>query len=173
MNWLIKGNMVNGCFGSDRSIGNFTCHKKNRNNLNQSVVDYCILSECLVPCISNFSVDVFDRCMSDVHSPICLEIKNIPIVKQVQNVAQEKCENILYKSVWKSEVSTQYKNAFVENDIMQLSYDILSQQLSASPTKEDIEKIVTGLTSVIVNPAKEVRLCKKNRKKKQQSQKNP
>ena len=157
--------IANGNFGSESGIGNFTCHKKNRNKLNESVVDYCVLSECLAPCISNFSVDVFDRCMSDVHSPICLEIKNLPSVKLVQKCSQDKYENILYKSVWKPELEMQYKNAFVDSDIMQLSRDILSQQLSASPTKEEIGKLVTDLTSVIVNPAKQTGLCKKNVKK--------
>ena len=168
--------ILNGSLGSDNGIGNFTCHKKNRNNLNQSVVDYCIVSECLVPCISDFCIDVFDRCMSDVHSPICLSIKNVQTIKNVQHLPEENCENILYKSVWKPESKTQYKNAFVENDIMQLSRDILSQQLSANPSKEEIGKLVTDLTSVIVNPAKKVGLCKKSGKKrpnKEKAQINP
>jgi exonuclease III len=165
--------ILNGSLGSDNGIGNFTCHKKNRNNLNQSVVDYCIVSECLVPCISDFCIDVFDRCMSDVHSPICLSIKNVQTIKNVQHLPEENCENILYKSVWKPESKTQYKNAFVENDIMQLSRDILSQQLSANPSKEEIGKLVTDLTSVIVNPAKKVGLCKKKSGKKDQAKKKP
>ena len=165
--------IVNGCFGNDSGIGNFTCHKKNRNKLNQSVVDYCILSECLVPCISDFSVDVFDRCMSDVHSPICLTIKNVPTVKNIRKLPDEKCEKIPYKSSWNPDKKTEYKNAFVGNDIMQLTRDILSQQLSANPSKEEIDKLVTDLTSVIVNPAKEVGLCKKIRKKSSKPRKSP
>ena len=72
--------IVNGNFGSDASLGSFTCHKKNKTKLNQSVVDYCIVSKCMIPSISDFFVDVFDPCMSDVHSPICLNIKNVPTV---------------------------------------------------------------------------------------------
>ena len=157
--------IVNGCFGSDTDIGNFTCHKKNRDKLNQSVVDYCIVSECLVPSISDFSVDVFDNCMSDVHSPICLKLKNIATVKNAPILTEENCEKIPYKSVWKPDKKTQYKNAFSESDIMKLTRDILSRQLSANPTKEEIDKLVTDLTSVIVNPAKKVGVCKKTRKK--------
>ena len=165
--------IVNGSFGSDAGVGNFTCHKKNRENLNQSVVDYCLVSECLLPFISNFSVDVFDRLMSDVHSPICLDIKNIPVVKNVQNPHEENVEKILFKSAWKPELQSEYKNAFVENDIMQLTRDILNQQFSPDPSKEEIDKLVTDLTSIIVDPAKNVGLCKKIRTKKGKARKSP
>ena len=165
--------IVNGSFGSDSGVGNFTCHKKNRTKLNQSVVDYCVVSECLAPCISEFSVDVFDPCMSDVHSPICLNIKNVPTVKNHRILPKENCEKIPYKSVWEPEKKSQYINAFSENDIMRLTHDILSQQLSASPTKEGIDKLVSELTSVIVNPAKEVGMCKKNREKNKNPRKSP
>ena len=63
--------IVNGRFGSDNEVGQFTCHKPT----GQSVVDYVVVSDCLLPSIQNFSVYIFDRCMSDVHAPICLDIK--------------------------------------------------------------------------------------------------
>ena len=56
---------------------------------------------------------------------------------------------------------------------MQSSADILSQQLSANPTKEEIEKLVADLTSVILKPAKKVGLCKKIGVKKINRRKNP
>ena len=65
--------IVNGRFGTDRTTGNLTCHKPRGN----STVDYCLVSDDLLECISNFYVDSLDRCMSDVHSPICLDI-NLP-----------------------------------------------------------------------------------------------
>jgi hypothetical protein len=99
--------------------------------------------------------------MSDVHSPICLKVKNVPVVKQGGNVSQDHCQKILYKSSWKPDLQTQYVNEFDQNYIMQLSMSILGQQLSPDPTKEEIEKLTSDLTSVIVNPAKKVGLCKK------------
>ena len=92
--------IVNGNFGSDASLGSFTCHKKNKTKLNQSVVDYCIVSKCMIPSISDFFVDVFDPCMSDVHSPICLNIKNVPTVNNARNLSGENCEKISFKSAW-------------------------------------------------------------------------
>ena len=70
--------IVNSRYGSDTGVGNLTCHKPT----GKSCVDYCIISDCLLPFISDFCVDAFDRCMSDVHSPICLDLKNIPVVKK-------------------------------------------------------------------------------------------
>ena len=109
--------------------------KKNRSNLNCSVVDYCIVSECILPCVSDFSVDIFDPCMSDVHSPICLDIKNVPIVKNAHHLPKETCARIPFKSSWKQESQEQYVNAFVGDDIMQLSQNILSQQLSPNTAR--------------------------------------
>ena len=170
---ILNLKIINGCFGSDRDTGNFTCHKKNRSNLNCSVVDYCIVSECILPCVSDFSVDIFDPCMSDVHSPICLDIKNVPIVKNAHHLPKETCARIPFKSSWKQESQEQYVNAFVGDDIMQLSENILSQQLSPNPTQHEIDKLVTDLTSVIVTPAKKVGLVKKIRVKNTNPRKSP
>ena len=165
--------IANGTVGSDRGIGNFTCHKKNRSTVNESVVDYCLVSESLLPCISEFYVDTFDRCMSDVHSPICLGVKNVPVVKNDINFSNENGEKILFKSKWNPESKTDYQNSFIENDIGELSDKILAQQLSGNPTKADIENLVTDLTSVIVKPAKKVGLCKKISSKNSRPRKSP
>ena len=165
--------IVNGNLGSDSGIGNFTCHKKNHNIFNESVVDYCIISECLLPFVSDFYVDTFDRCMSDVHSPICLDITNVPFVENLVNLPNENYDKIPFKSSWKEEAKNDYQNLFIEDDIMQLSADILSQQFSANPTKEEIGKLVSDLTSVIMDPAKRVGLCKKNRSKNVNRRKSP
>ena len=70
-------------------------------------------------------------------------------------------EKIQYKSTWKPEFKTQYQNCFSQNDIMVLSENILSREFSPNPSKEEIGKLVSDLTTVIVNPAKETGLCKK------------
>ena len=36
----------------------------------KSVVDYAIMSDSLLPLISDFEVDTFDNCLSDVHCPL-------------------------------------------------------------------------------------------------------
>ena len=160
--------IVNGCFGSDSQVGAFTTHKTKR----QSCIDYCILSPCLLPFISDFFVDSFDRFMSDIHSPICLDLKNIPIVKNVP-LSNENYEKILYKSCWKPEYKAKYQSSFSENDIMVLSENILSRTFSVNPSKDEIGQLVSDLTAVIVNPARETGLCKKTISKKVKPRKSP
>ena len=113
--------IINGRYGSDCGVGSFTCHKKNRGALNESVVDYCITSEDILPCIADFYVDSFDKCMSDVHSPICIDITNVPTIKNTQKISNENCETLLYKPGWKPESKAAYINSFSENDIMQVA----------------------------------------------------
>ena len=160
--------IVNGRFGSDAGEGNFTCHKPT----GKSCVDYCVMSDCLLTYVSDFCVDTFDRLMSDVHSPICLDLKNVPLVKN-EPLPMENCEKIPYKSTWKPEAKIQYQNSFAESDIMHLTENILRQQLSDNPTKEEIDLLASDLTSVILDPAKKLGLCKKSPPKKGQPRKSP
>ena len=135
------------------------------------MVDYCLVSDSLLSCIAEFSVDTFDRCMSDVHSPICLKLKNVPIVENAPILLNENYKKIPYKAKWNPELKSQYKNAFAEGDLTRLSENI--SQLSTNPTKEEIEKIVSDLTSVIVTSAKDVGLCKKVPSKNAKPRKSP
>ena len=104
--------IVNGRLGKDREIGEYTCTKTMRGRPACSAVDYAIVSDCLAPCVTDFSVDIFDKCLSDVHSPICLNIKNVPTVNNARNLSGENCEKISFKSAWDPEKEVQYKNAF-------------------------------------------------------------
>ena len=49
--------ILNGRFGEDKNVGDFTCHKPN----GKSVVDYIITSDCLLPYVLDFKVDLFDK----------------------------------------------------------------------------------------------------------------
>ena len=154
--------IVNGRFGTDSMIGQFTCLKPT----GKSLVDYALVSDCLLPCICNFYVDTFDRCMSDVHVPLCLNIK---ITNQAKNTdpspPYQNTETRKFSSVWKPELKGAFQNGFSETDIMQLSESISRQQMSGNSSKEEIEKLVSDLTSLILKPAKQLGLCKKNRAK--------
>ena len=56
---------------------------------------------------------------------------------------------------------------------MVLSENILSREFSVNPSKEEIGQLVSDLTAVIVNPAKETGLCKKVISKKVKPRKSP
>ena len=62
--------IVNGRVGHDRSLGEYTC----RTGMGQSCIDFCIISPILFCKVDNFSVDNFDRALSNSHSGIKLQI---------------------------------------------------------------------------------------------------
>ena len=57
--------IVNGRLGSDKYHGSPTCHKGGA-----SVIDYVVVSENMIPHLCDFHVEMFDPCLSDVHSPV-------------------------------------------------------------------------------------------------------
>ena len=68
--------IVNGRVGTDKYRGNATCHKKGAT----SVIDYVIANDQMIPYVHDFSVEMFDPCLSDVHSAItCVIGKSHPI----------------------------------------------------------------------------------------------
>ena len=88
-------------------------------------------------------------------------------------MSHEKNEKIQFKSSWKPECKIEYQNSFVENDIMVLTEKVLNRECSINPSKEEIDSLVSDLTGVIVNPAKQTGLCKKNISKKVKPRKSP
>ena len=60
--------IANGRVGADKCLGNYTCHTSRGN----STIDYAILSMDLFPYIADFYIDIYDKCMSDGHCPVCL-----------------------------------------------------------------------------------------------------
>lgn len=152
--------IVNGRFGSDGGKGEFTCHKPT----GKSVVDYAILSDYFMPYISNFCIEAYDCCLSDVHAPICVDIKIGSQASHKQkspNPPNSNWEKIKFKSSWKPEAKNEFHNSFNTSDIMLLSENLLNMRISDNPTQADIDNIAMKLTSVIVDPAKQVGLCKK------------
>ena len=63
--------IANGRISKDRGIGNYTCHTTH----GKSTIEFAILSMKLFP-----YVDILDKCLSDVHCPICLVILCKPTV---------------------------------------------------------------------------------------------
>ena len=57
-------------------------HDITRDILEKSVIDYVLLSDNLIPYISNFHVEMFDKSLSDSHSPICLDL-----ILEIRNTA--------------------------------------------------------------------------------------
>ena len=62
--------IVNGRLGRDKFVGDYTCHTSN----GTSTIDYVIVSIKLFTKLFDFHVDILDKCISDVHCPITVEI---------------------------------------------------------------------------------------------------
>jgi hypothetical protein len=150
--------IVNGRFGEDKNVGQLTCIK----SVGHSTVDYAVVSTSLFPSISNFCVDTFDACLSDIHMPICLNVE-LPLACTTANhIVPENCEKIKFKSFWKNEKKSDFMQAFSDPNILQLSEKI-NRQCLWNTTQEDIDQFTTELVDIIMDPAKQVGLCKKIR----------
>ena len=90
--------MLNGRAGQDKKVGQFTCVK----SVGQSTVDYAITSSSLFPFISDFWIDEYDCCLSDVHLPVCMKLEIKQEMEKIQ-VSDQKYENLQFKSTWKTE----------------------------------------------------------------------
>ena len=74
--------IVNGRLGDDNMKGNFTCFNKNGGC---STVDDAIVSCDLFHNVQNFQVDLFDKCLSDVHCPIIVTLQSKHTFNETSN----------------------------------------------------------------------------------------
>ena len=86
--------IVNGRFGHDKGIGDFTFNGTRDRN---STIDYCLVSPDLGPHIQNFEVHPFDKDYSDYHCPIILTLNASHIVTTETDTLPE--SDVDYKPV--------------------------------------------------------------------------
>ena len=55
--------------GEKKIFGHPTCHKGNA-----SVVDFADINDAMLPFCADFNVEIFDKCISDVHYPASLQL---------------------------------------------------------------------------------------------------
>ena len=127
--------IVNGRFGMGGDVGHYTYQRYN----GKSTIDYVLLlSATLIPYISNFHVNnVFDKSLSDAHSPICLDlISENPTRKHIKKISDSENDNkqdkhlIEYTNFWMLE-NKKYRKLATEN--IQLRQASLS-----NPTQQNI-----------------------------------
>ena len=98
----------------DGEVGHYTCQRYN----GKSTIDYVLLSATFNPYISNFHVDVFDKNLSDAHSPICLDLifenptrKHIKKISDSENNNKQNKHLIEYTNSWMSENKEEFINS--------------------------------------------------------------
>ena len=153
--------ILNGRVGVDAGIGNFTCHRVN----GESAVDYAIASAEVFPKVSEFFVDTFDKCLSDVHSPLCITLyeKNDTLFSAPDTVADREADCCLDVDMiitrWTPEVCKDYNNAFNENDILHLS-GLLNSLSDTVMDQEKMDDFAKKFAESLIAPAKKLGISK-------------
>ena len=112
--------------------------------------------------IHDFSVDTFDRLLSDKHCPI-----NITINVENNNINKQRCVDtddnianpIVEKVKWDDKKEEDYKREFDMNKIHTLDLNVDSIMTNVV-TRDGIEDISKYLNDIFLEPAKSVGMCK-------------
>ena len=106
---------MNGKFGHDKYIGDFTCD----NTSGKSTVNYTIMSACLLPNVKDFVIEVFDPCLSDKHKAFytvmnyngLVNVDTVPMNEYVKPNNQNPLISCI-KSRWDSSKTNDYSSGF-------------------------------------------------------------
>ena len=116
----------------------------------------------LSPKTMDFYIDTLDRCMSDVHCPVCLIFscdKNIVTHhNEVENVTADNGNYNIKNNVtckWNEQLREQYTLAFniVEIEKLHLEFKNILHKISYV-TQDMINSLYTNMKNVFINPAK-------------------
>ena len=148
------------CQSSDKGVGSFTCYNKNGG---KSVVDYVIASVSLFQYITHFEVDIFYKCVSDVHSPLNLMFSNklIPINEDVELRKIENRVDVPEKVKYTSFKCSKEKASEFKLKLDQ-SIPVLMNALEMvekSSTQGNMDTFSTVLANSFLKTAKEVGIC--------------
>ena len=142
--------ILNGRFGADKNVGKNTFD-------NKTTIDYIICSPDLFSNIIDFSVDIFDRLLSDKHNPL-----NITINVDSTNTYKQKTINtknvtipIVDKVKWNDGKEGDYEDGFDMNDIhfLDLNLDTIFTNVV---TRDGVEEISKKLSKIFLEPAKKL-----------------
>ena len=152
--------IVNGRFGNPKVSGQVTCK-------DSSTVDYAIADTGKLSYINDFRVETFDRCLSDIHCPISLELLgNLPMVvgatipahntptdPDTQSVKQ--MTNIKVK--WDNTKSKQFGETLQNSDINNLVAQIIT--ISDQPSiisQGDIDSITNSINQIYIDSGQKI-----------------
>ena len=156
--------IVNGRVPSD-NLGEFTCYNKNGG---KSVVDYGIVSYQLFPFITNFNVDVFDSCLSDVHCPISIELsstlENSTGNTDIPNCDESKVgeEYVSPSFKWDESSKQDYSKGLADSDLKCLT-DALSEAIEDT-NQNSIDHICNKMNKLFIDVAWEKNVFEEKRK---------
>ena len=165
--------IVNGRCGSDKGIGNFTfCGPRG-----SSLIDYCIVSTELLPCIKNFDVGQLDKCLSDAHCPISVSLNLTSQVQPASDFSPDRPEDYVeiktnFTKRWIPENKSDFFTSFDENEITALNEHISSLN-SEELDQNSLDSISNKLAKLFISTAQKVGMCRKFKKSKRKPRKHP
>ena len=117
------------------------------------------MSSSLLNNIADFYVDAFDKCLSDVHVPLCITIKlndrkhNKPKYNAKQKIYRNTFNTV--KTVWKADLAEEYKNE-TENI---MDTNIERETCELNKTKETITNDAKLINKILIDSAKHIGIC--------------
>jgi hypothetical protein len=155
-------NIVNGRFGGDKGVGEFTCYK---NGVGTSTIDYVLVSDYLLPHVAGFSVGTFDKALSDVHCPLFFELnygeKNVNCDNSHENspdVTLQNSKNFVHK--WRIGANSEYKNSFSNTEVENID-NLLTNFLDRDEiSQKDMDNVVSEINNIFIGTAQKIGLCK-------------
>ena len=152
--------IVNGRFGKPKVSGRVTCK-------GSSTVDYAIADTDVLGHINDFCVETFDRCLSDIHCPISLELvgnlpMNVSATIQTHNTltdhnTQPEKQTANIKVSWDKTKSKEFGETLQISDINNLVAQIntISDQPSII-SQGDIDDITNSIKQIYIESGKKV-----------------
>ena len=165
--------IVNGRFGADKGVGRYTCHTPR----GDSLVDYVLVSDTLIPQISNFEVDTLDQTLSDVHSALHTSVSYNPHAPQPTAQSVNTPDNPVptesrptYREKWKSGIDETFSQSFNEDSVSHL-LDSLHRLNGENINQDDIDSVTNQMVDIFIKSAQKAGLCKENRNSKPKNKK--
>ena len=123
----------------------------------------------LFPHITNFFIDCMDKCMSDVHCPICLVLSPRNFIESERNFAQNvndvsSNEYMIKNQIstkWNHDYSEQYTSSFELEDIIDIQAQINKVIVNSAHTSlYTIDALYNGIKDLFLKPAQITGMCK-------------
>ena len=146
--------ILNGRFGVN--TGDFTCYT----GMGNSAIDYLVVSKEIIPFLSDFNIEPFERTLSDTHCALSLELSG---KKQMQTKhdhhANKKGNYLTFDLRWDSDKRDDFLNNFNHESINEFD-SLLNNLKDVEISLEDIESLTTKLKDLFVHSASETGLVK-------------
>jgi hypothetical protein len=166
--------IANGRIGSDAQNGSFTCKES-------SVIDYCITSTSLLPIVTDFKVEPFNECYSDVHNAISVMVKINSKSKSNESGYITPVTDKLAKPrpKWKQAYESTFKNSLDKNvNRIEEVCNIIDEFVNDNNmSQSDVNNVYDEIKNILYNSASECGSIrdhgKKNKKTCQRKNYNP